>query len=309
MRLDKVDMVRIFDHQPEYIRFFYIDKDKCTKEEWANFIALPMLVRKAFIRGNKESIDAIKLQFPYPLLESGNMYLGTRTKYSVELDITTRCNLSCPNCVRFSNFKSTWADMGLPYILDFIEANEHYGKNLTVKVIGGEPLVHKEVDTILTLLHQHFNVMLATNGIIDWVPPFDMVVENSDKIKGNPQLFYATSDAPIDDPRYAGEDFSFGCSIPYTCGAVYTVDGYYPCTTAGSIDRMLRLPGGPRYGMDSLAQTTLVKAINAKQGVFSQLCQYCGVYKKLGFMEAENTTDSRVTEQVLSPSWSFMEGR
>ncbi len=308
MRLSTIDMRRIYDHQPEYIRFFGISKDHMPDEEWNNYIALPMLVKKIFVKGSAEAIREAKLQFPLKIQESKDSYMGERNKLSVELDITSKCNMSCPNCVRFSQFKETWVDLDMDQIERFIMYNKIYGKRLTVKVIGGEPLVHTNFFAILNRLNEHFHIMVATNGLIEWTPPFPMTIEDSAKEKGVHPEFYATQDAPKDDPEYDGEDYQFGCSIANTCGAVFTVDGYYPCTTAGSIDRMLRRPGGPRESMVSLAKPDLSSAIKIdnRKKVFQSLCQYCGVYKKLGFHEADNTRDSRVTEQVFSKSWEFM---
>lgn len=311
MRLDTIDMERIYAHQPMYVRFFNIFKDEITEKEWNSFIAMPMLVKQIYVRGCSETLKHAKLQYPVVIHESAEAYMGKRNDLIVELDITTKCNLSCPNCVRFSNFHSTWESMDMLGIYDFIARNKQYGKKLTVKIIGGEPTIHPNIVEILTALNEHFHLMIATNGINKWVPPFDMVVENSAKERGVLPEFHPTCDAPIDDIKYQGEDFSFGCDTAYTCMNVCTSEGYYPCTVAGSIDRMLRLPGGPREGMPPLATTNLTECISDtnKVKVFSNLCGYCGFYKKMGFHEAVNKTMVRTTEQVYSKSWKFMDGK
>ncbi len=309
MRLDTIDMARIYEHQPMYVRFYNIYKGNLSKEEWNSFIAMPMLVKQLFVSGCEETIKAAKLQYPVVLHESEGMYLGRRNKKIVELDITSKCNLTCPNCVRFSNFTSTWVSFGMEEVEKFIKENKRYGKTLTVKVIGGEPLVHPNVNDILIKLNEHFHMMIATNGIMEfWEPPFPMVIENSAKEKGVLPDFHATCDAPIDDAKYDEEDFSFGCDTANTCENVYTIDGFYPCTIAGSIDRMLRLPGGPREGMDGLGVEHLNECMTGTNTtkVFNTLCGMCGFYKKMGFHEAKNTQMVRTHEQVFSKSWNFM---
>jgi len=312
MRLDKVDMARIYEHQPKYVRFFNLTREDMTDAEWNSFCAMPMLVKEVFVSGSEEVIAAAKLQYPVTEYDNGYFFKGKRNELIVEMDITSKCNLACPNCVRFSNFTSTWESLSIDEIREFIRVNKHYGKTLTIKVIGGEPLVHPDINTILVELGEHFHMMLATNGIMEfWSPPFPMVIENSAKEKGVLPEFHATCDAPIDDPKYDYEDFGLGCDTAYTCENVYTVDGFYPCTVAGSIDRMLRLEGGPRQGMTSFATETLSSCVTPenKKKVFQSLCGYCGFYKKMGFHEAKNTTMVRTTEQVYSESWEFMRGK
>jgi len=311
MRLDTIDMERIYAHQPMYVRFFNIFKENITTQQWNSFIALPMFVKQIFVSGSSEVIKHAKLQYPVVIHETPTAYMGKRNDLIVELDITTKCNLSCPNCVRFSNFHSTWKALDMVAIYDFVAKNKKYGKNLTVKIIGGEPTIHPNITEILTLLNEDFHLMIATNGINKWVPPFDMVVENSAKERGVLPEFHPTCDAPLDDIKYRYEDFSFGCDTAYTCMNVCTSEGYYPCTVAGSIDRMLRLSGGPREGLQPLATTSLMECITLdnKVKVFSNICKYCGFYKKMGYHEATNTEMVRVTEQVYSTSWGFMRGK
>lgn len=318
MKLDKIDQNRIYDNQPSYLRLYNIND--VTEDERKYLEYLPMFVEKIFISSKDENlIHKIELQYPHLLHkvieEDGTIkFLGRRNNLIVDLDITSKCNLTCENCSRFSNLSSTWVEMGMEQVNRFIHDNYQYGKKLTVKVIGGEPTIHPHIDSILSLLHSFFHVVLVTNGVKSahgYVPPVDICVENSAKWVGINPEFWATCDAPKDDPRFDGEDYGMGCDNSVACRNGYTVDGYYPCTIMGSIDRMLHEPGGPLEGTDMLSQPSLAGAITRenKAYTFNTLCQYCGFYKRMGFKEAYGTDFERTTKQFYSKSWEFMNGR
>lgn len=312
MKLDKVDIHRIYAHQPAYLRLYNIDE--VTEQEMDYLTYIPMFVNKIFISTkDPEIIHKVQLQYPHLLHQvtekDGTIkFLGERNKRVVDLDITTKCNLTCSNCSRFSNLTDTWVEMDMEDIHKFIEDNIEEGSALTVKVIGGEPTVHPQINTILTLLDKFFHVVLVTNGVKHYEPPVDICVENSAKWVGMEPEFHATCDAPRDNPKYENEDYSFGCDNATSCGSVYTKDGYYPCTIAGSIDRMLNLPKGPRH--TTLGKPTLIDALEEtnRSLVFNELCQYCGFYQRMGFKEAYNNDFNRTTEQFYSKSWEFMDG-
>ncbi len=312
MKLDKLDIQRIYDNQPAYLRLYNINDS--TEDEKKYLAYLPMFVNKLFISTkDKDVMHKIKLQYPnelhYVEESDGTMkFLGKRNTMVVDIDITTKCNLTCSNCSRFSNLKDTWTKMSLLDVATFIADNMVYGKTLTVKVIGGEPTIHPEIDRIIMMLNEYYHVILVTNGVKDYTPPVDICIEDSAKWVGINPEFHATCDAPCDDPKFDTEDYSFGCDNAKSCGSVYTNAGYYPCTIAGSIDRMLNLPDGPRknyLGTRSLEEG-LTQANQAN--VFNELCKYCGFYKRMGFKEAYNPDFERTTEQYYSKSWEFMNG-
>ena len=315
MKLDKIDQQRIYDNQPAYLRLYNIID--ITDDERKYLEYLPMFVDKIFISTRDQRvIRKIKLQYPHVLhevVEPGGTIklLAKRNRLIVDLDITSKCNLTCANCSRFSNLSSTWEEMTTSTIEKFKADNKDYGKNLTVKIIGGEPTIHPYIDDIIFDLNKYFHVVLVTNGVKDYKPPVDICIEDSAKWVGINPGFWSTCDAPKDDEKFKDEDYSLGCDNSTHCGNGFTNDGYYPCTIAGSIDRMLREPGGPRESMLPLGTTTLDEAISScnKSSVFNKLCQYCGFYKRMGFKEAYNPEFERTTEQYYSKSWKFMEGR
>jgi hypothetical protein len=226
-------------------------------------------------------------------------------KLIVEIDINTVCNLSCNNCNRFSQFKSTFKTLDKYYIDEFIVANKHYGKDLVVAILGGEPTLHPDIDYIIINLAQHFNVILTTNGLVHYTPPVDIVIEDSSKTKDTEPVFALTMNAPIDDPVYTDMDFSMGCRQSGICGNGFNERGYYPCSVAMNIDRMMHLPGGDLYGMSYLASDTLSNSYAYRSATLNKLCRYCGTFQNrhYGVLKATNLG----TEQVFSRSWKFME--
>jgi len=313
MKLDKIDQQRIYDNQPAYLRLYNIDDVTDDERKYLGY--LPMFVNKLFISTkDREVIHKVKLQYPnemhYVEESDGTMkFLGKRNTTVIDIDITTKCNLTCSNCSRFSNLTTTWTEMGVGEVKKFIVDNMLFGKTLTVKVIGGEPTIHPHIDTIIRLLHMHFHVVLVTNGVKDYTPPVDICIEDSAKWVGISPEFHATCDAPCDDLEFDTEDYSFGCDNATSCGFVYTQDGYYPCTIAGSIDRMLNEPEGPRSSLLGARSIDEAGTEENRTKVFNDLCKYCGFYKRMGFKEAYNPNFERTTEQYYSKSWKFMEGR
>ena len=308
MKLNKIDAKRIYDHRPAYLRLYNIDEPTQEELNWLNYI--PMFVTEIFVSSkNPEVLKIIELNFPNIKHQTKGRIYAKRNDMITTINITTKCNLACNNCSQFSQFPSTWIDLDSTAIDEFILDNREYGKKLTVKVYGGEPTIDRRIDGILVNLHRYFHVVLVTNGIKKYTPPVEIAIENSAKSVGVLPEFHATCDAPKDDPAFDGEDYSFGCDTSRVCGTVFGRDGYYPCSIAEPVDRMLRGKGGPREGMKSLGKKTLAEAVAEinQTKVYNALCQYCGFYKRMGMTEAYPES-SIGTEQVFSKSWEFMKG-
>ncbi len=83
---------------------------------------------------------------------------------SIELEITTRCNLSCPSCVR-SLFEDVWTDhqmrlSDLSRILPRLKQVE-----IVILRGWGEPLLHEDLPAIVrALVDSGRQVILSTNG-------------------------------------------------------------------------------------------------------------------------------------------------
>ena len=103
---------------------------------------------------------------------------------SLEVEITTRCSLSCPSCPRTS-YKRTWLeqDMSLEH---FERLSSHFNKFETIFFRGwGEPLLNPFFPEMVRLAYQSgARLVLATNGTIPidqglW-PYFDAIIYKLD---------------------------------------------------------------------------------------------------------------------------------
>ena len=76
--------------------------------------------------------------------------------------ITDKCNLGCPECFNSCNLYRFWP-MTFEYAKMIIDVNTHIEK---YDVMGGEPLLHEDLDKFLTYLEdQGKQVGLYTNGM------------------------------------------------------------------------------------------------------------------------------------------------
>lgn len=295
MRLNKIDIHKINKGKPHYLRLY--DIKSVTDEELAFISTVQRYVPNISASHCCEEINnAIRLQYGIKIVDTSNLVIAQKDEWFVELYITTRCNLDCNSCAQFSQYKSTWVDMPMEDIDKFIEDNKN--KSLTVNILGGEPTVHKDLDEIILKLAKHFTVMLATNGIIPYIAPIPIAVENTSKSKGVMPIFATTMEAPRDLDKYKDDDFSLGCFQAGVCGYGCNTEGYYACPIAGAMDKRLGFGLGSR---------SLEEAKFRKDELFEKICGYCGTYKTKNFVhhDVPDCTDI----QVISKSWKFMEGK
>ncbi|MBQ7761686.1 MAG: radical SAM protein [Clostridia bacterium] len=86
--------------------------------------------------------------------------------------LLNRCNLRCPYCFADSYLGSEGDDLKIDTLMELLDFCADEG---TIGLIGGEPLLHKQIDTILEILKQNMwyhKVTIFTNGIfLDRVAP------------------------------------------------------------------------------------------------------------------------------------------
>lgn len=186
--------------------------------------------------------------------------LGPQYKRSyrlIEIDITYRCNLRCPNCNRSCGQAPSKEEMTVEQIEEFIKNSiDNNVKWKQIRLIGGEPTLHSKFFTILELLliyrstyNPDLHIVVATNGFGDYVKkvlskiPKDIIIENTYKDFEIP-TFFPFNIAPKDSILYKNVDYSNGCRIIYDCGIGLTPYGYYPCAVAGGIDRIFNFGMG-----------------------------------------------------------------
>jgi len=259
-----------------------------------------------YIGSNNEIIEELDKQYiltsAVQLQQGGRAVNFVRPRYSVDLDITTVCNLSCANCNKLSNFNSTWRSVDLNYVKSFIDENKHRGKELLVKILGGEPALHKQVQEIIHLLYTSgFKVLILTNGVKPFTPCEPIGIENSGKETGTTPDFHTTMVAPRDLACFDGVNYSVGCTNASICGYCSKDGKYYPCATGGYINEHI----SKEYGIPDFGMPTIEEALAIRPEAFKTLCQYCGLFKKLGYHNIDKTQFSRTCVQEYSKSWEF----
>ena len=175
----------------------------------------------------------------------------SRSRRRVEIDITYRCNMRCPNCNRSCGQAPALIDMPVAQVDAFLRASVGAGIRWErIRLLGGEPTLHPRLTSILNLLNdyrtQHnpgLRLVIGTNGhgrrvrqILSTLPSH-VVIKNTFKTS-RPRLFRPFNQAPVDARRYRFADFASGCRIIEDCGLGLTPQGYYPCAVAGGIDRI-----------------------------------------------------------------------
>jgi hypothetical protein len=208
------------------------------------------------------------------------------SKDKIELDITYRCNLSCANCNRSVGEEQAKSntDMTLQQVQKFVdESQQHHVAWKVIKLLGGEPTMHKQLLEILAILKRYVDdyspttrLELWTNGegkkvkeVVASLPAYVKVIDSS-VTRGAEPLFNSFNLAPIDSVFYKHTDFSHGCSIIEKCGVGLTPFGYYPCAVAGGIDRVF----GKNLGAASLDD-----AYAGMRGQLNEFCRLCGHFR------------------------------
>ena len=83
---------------------------------------------------------------------------------SINLDLTSACNFSCPFCVD-SNLTNAGKSLTLGEIKGTIDTLHSYGLRSVILIGGGEPTLHKDFETIVrTLKSKDLQIGIVTNG-------------------------------------------------------------------------------------------------------------------------------------------------
>lgn len=193
----------------------------------------------------------------------------------IQLEITTFCNLSCPNCDRNCGTAPSDERMTLAQVVQFLRESRARGRAWRrIDVIGGEPTLHPELLDILAQLDVYrqetgCQIRLTSNGTskpvqrVLAVLPKWVKVRNSSAEKMAP-FFDAVNLAPVDK----GIKDAQACSIPWRCGLALTRYGYFPCGAGAAVARVF----GIDCGLKSLADVT-PQTVAAQLGA---LCRLCG---------------------------------
>lgn len=200
------------------------------------------------------------------------------------LDITYVCNLNCIKCNRSCRHAPSDDMMTLSQVEAFLrESVDRRRKWRQIWIEGGEPTLHPDLDGILDLIMDYrkkhnpsLKIQVNSNGFgAETVRKLQQIgrrvkIYSSEKTSPDVDYFCAFNLAPCDFDVFSKTDFSMGCYYPSFYGLSLNMYGYYHCSNAGGIDRVLGLD----IGMKSLPD----EKDRWWQKQMSQLCKYCGYF-------------------------------
>ena len=86
-----------------------------------------------------------------------------------QIDLTNRCNLTCPVCFANANTAGYVAEPSYKMVVEYLQAlrNQHPYPATAIQFTGGEPTIHPDFHRIIKKTHQmgFSHVQIATNGI------------------------------------------------------------------------------------------------------------------------------------------------
>jgi hypothetical protein len=88
---------------------------------------------------------------------------------SVDTHLTDHCNLNCKGCGHFSSIADPWFTDISEYEKDMKRFGELFSNIKTIRLLGGEPLLHPEVEKYFSLTRTYFpvsSIELWTNGVL-----------------------------------------------------------------------------------------------------------------------------------------------
>lgn len=222
-----------------------------------------------------------------------------RTKYErsferIELILTYQCNRKCYNCEAMVRQAPSNDCITIEQIKKFItQSIEKEIKWKNIRILGGEPTLHKDIHTIIGILAKYkkdfspnTNITLVTNGsgefvnrvINEVVNKYHIEVENSNKKSDLQPHFSPINQAPIDIEEYKNMDFSKGCWITTVCGIALDMYGYYPCSAAAAIARVFDFDIGRKQ---------LPEKNDMMEDLYPTFCSLCGHH----YNEINNISD------------------
>ncbi len=251
---------------------------------------------RSFVKRIKRKIYLVRISKPVTKI-MGSLYRVNHER--IELVITFDCNLKCLNCNRSCRQAPSLEYMTVRQIEKFImESQEKNRRWKLINIMGGEPTLHPDIFTIVELLiayKRRFNpdvqLALSSNGYGSTVkealarmpPEIFIITGNKETIFQD--HFYAFNDAPIDLDECRKVDYLNKCKYTAMCGLSLTKSGYYLCSNAAGIDRIL----GFNLGRKELPPVS--DLMNDQARIF---CPYCGAFKPYA---------APARGEEISPSW------
>jgi hypothetical protein len=215
-----------------------------------------------------------------------------------EINCTLRCNLRCTNCNRMPHlFESEDTDILLDDLMRFVQQTSQHPL-VKVKLLGGEPLLHKSFsdvyDVLLSAVKQGHIGELKIDHNHTIVPP--------DGLCGHPRVRWMgrrpsrKKHLPVMwSPLDLGHNIpsSFKCPALTRCGFSLDYRGYLPCSPAIAIVRV--------FGWDDLYRTS---APSSPWGL-DRLCQHCVMSMPEEWKREHCHPIANTPSQALQPTLSY----
>lgn len=255
-----------------------------------------------------------------PRLNPENVFIGRQSFRPdferIEIDLTYNCNLKCLGCNRSCGQIPSTEQLELQDIKNFIDDSIKLGKKWNhINVLGGEPTLHPDFESIMMLLQQYVDeyspnttIQVVSNGIAKKSRELCEKVKaecknvsiDYDSYKTNNKVEYFSSfnDAPVDDENFKNADYTKACWVTSYCGIGLTSRGYYACAVCGGIDRVL----GNHNGAKIFSELTEEKL----REHYNKFCKFCGNFKAY----AQNSgnfilrCEKEPFRNVVSKSWN-----
>ena len=219
----------------------------------------------------------------------------------IEIDITYRCDLKCYNCDRSCRQAPSDDDMSVEQIQGFIEQSEKQDHNWKrIRIMGGEPLLHPDIETILDIFHKYkikhpdTEIEIFTNGISkekEILIPAGIKIHSTFKTDMHNDKFEPYNLAPVD--IFSNEtNYTSGCWITSYCGLGLNKFGYYPCASGAAIDRV--------FGFD-VGQRNIPNSSEKMNESRFMLCRFCGHYLNREYIAPKERIS--ISGEIISESW------
>lgn len=206
----------------------------------------------------------------------------------IEIVLTQKCDVKCHSCDMSCSQAPSDEQMSVEQIKKFIyESITMKKKWEQIRIMGGEPTLHKDIIEICNLLADYkrkfslkTEVCLLTNGygpqveeILEQLPKQIKII-NSNKKSAIQEHFYSYNVAPVDLPEFRSRQirFSRGCQVSELYGIALTRYGYYPSSPSSGIDRVFNMDIGIK-SLNKVTRARLKEQLN-------RLCRYCGHFKQ-----------------------------
>jgi hypothetical protein len=174
--------------------------------------------------------------------------------HSIDIQVTLRCNAACKNCIKgcsardVTGLELSGMDMTYEILAAFVLDVQNIGGKVfdIVCVTGGEPLLHRKIETILSILELnvlakgHCNrLIINSNQILPAPPALARYMANgtkpSDTWRVHNCAYLHPDEMKQPRPTYAG------CTHYRKHGLVLNAHGYSVCCAADGYIRLFRL--------------------------------------------------------------------